>query len=131
MASSHNVHGVAPAPPGQVANFVNPPTKMGSNIVLRTVMLFFVTLCVGVRLYTRQFITHQLGLDDCKHPLIASLCQADASKYKFMHTRLCEFKGQSHKLDLTDCTITGSDNYVFGSTVGMYAFDVTLNRSIT
>ena len=56
--------GVAPAPPGQVANFVNPSTKRGSNIAFHTVMLFLVTLCVGVRLYTRCFITRQLGLDD-------------------------------------------------------------------
>lgn len=58
--------GLAPAPPGQVANFVNPVTQTGSNIALHTVMLFFITLCVAIRLYTRQFITHQLGLDDCK-----------------------------------------------------------------
>lgn len=60
------MHGVAPAPSGQIANFVNPETKTGSNIAFHSVMLFFVTLCVGIRLYTRQFITHQLGLDDCK-----------------------------------------------------------------
>lgn len=69
MASSGKLVGVEPAPPGQVANFVNPPTLLNSNIALHTVMLFAVTLCVAIRLYTRRFITHQLGLEDCKKSL--------------------------------------------------------------
>lgn len=70
MASSGKPVGMAPAPPGQVANLVNPETERGDNIAFHTVMLFFVTLCVGVRLYTRRFITHHLGLDDCKKKLL-------------------------------------------------------------
>ena len=65
MASSGRPVPAAPAPPGHVHNLVDGETKKGSNIALHTVMLFFVTLSVGVRLYTRRFITHQLGVDDC------------------------------------------------------------------
>ncbi|KAM0806082.1 hypothetical protein BDR22DRAFT_786932, partial [Usnea florida] len=74
MATSATPVGLAPAPPGQVANFVNPVTQTGSNIALHTVMLFFITLCVAIRLYTRHFITRQLGLDDYLCILAYCLC---------------------------------------------------------
>lgn len=89
MASTTKLVGVIPAPPGQVANFVNPATKTGSNIALHTVMLFFVTLCVGIRLYTRQYITRQLGLDDCKRSLTKLFPCADICKYRFVRPRFC------------------------------------------
>lgn len=66
MANTGSSIPAGPAPPGHVHNFVNGKTKTGSNIALHTVMLFFVTLSVGVRLYTRLFITHKLGIDDCE-----------------------------------------------------------------
>ena len=80
MANSGELVGVSPAPPGQVANFVNPETQTGSNIALYTVLLFFVTLCVTIRLYTRHFITHQLGLDDCKKSLSLLLLYANNTR---------------------------------------------------
>lgn len=55
-----------------MANFENPETQAASNIALHTVMLFFVTLCVTIRIYTRFFITRQLGLDDCKETLLCN-----------------------------------------------------------
>ncbi|KAF2234031.1 hypothetical protein EV356DRAFT_502646 [Viridothelium virens] len=64
MTSSGKPVGIAPPPPGQEANFIDPQTRQESNIALHTVMLFFVTLSVGIRIYTRRFITHALGIDD-------------------------------------------------------------------
>ncbi|KAI4284885.1 MAG: hypothetical protein L6R38_001094 [Xanthoria sp. 2 TBL-2021] len=64
MATSRRPVGISPPPLGEMANFENPETQAASNIALHTVMLFFVTLCVTIRIYTRFFITRQLGLDD-------------------------------------------------------------------
>ena len=80
MASSGELVGVSPPPPGLVANFVNPETQTGSNIALYTVLLFFVTLCVIIRLYTRHFLTQQLGLDDCKKSLSLLLLYANNTR---------------------------------------------------
>ena len=88
MSSSGKVVGVAPAPPGHVANFVDPPTKTGGNIALHAVMLFFVTLCVGIRLYTRCFITRQPGLDDCEKSPSKLLSFANNWKRRLMRACL-------------------------------------------
>ena len=66
MANPQLTSGAMPPPPGEHANFVNPRNQTGSTIALHTVCLTFVTFCVLMRIYTRQFISHQLGLDDCK-----------------------------------------------------------------
>lgn len=66
MGSSSETIGAIPPPPGQKANFVDPPNQTASTIALHTICLSLVTLCVAMRLYTRKIINHQLGLDDCK-----------------------------------------------------------------
>lgn len=98
MASSGILVGVVPAPPGQVANVVNPPTLLGSNIALHTVLLFFVTLCVAIRLYTRRFITHQLGLEDCKMSLYLRLPYANTRKCRPMHTLIRKLMGTTDRV---------------------------------
>ena len=60
------MQGLVPPPPGEVANFVDPPTEQANNIALHVVMLFFVTVCVAIRVYTRAFITRKVELDDCE-----------------------------------------------------------------
>ena len=101
MASSGQSVSVAPAPPGQVANFVSPVTRKGDKIALHTVMLFFVTVSVGNRLYTRHFITHQLGLDDYKGSLSLSLSYANTLERRFMCARVCKLDGATNKQNLT------------------------------
>ncbi|KAK4212944.1 putative integral membrane protein Pth11-like [Rhypophila decipiens] len=57
--------GLIPPPPGVTANFVDPPSQLQSNIALHTICLTLVTIAVGMRFYTRLFITKSgLGLDD-------------------------------------------------------------------
>ena len=58
--------GAVPPPPGQQANFVDPPDQQTPTIALHTVCLFFVTLCVVIRIYTRRFVHRHLGIDDCE-----------------------------------------------------------------
>ncbi|KAK0508024.1 hypothetical protein JMJ35_009913 [Cladonia borealis] len=65
MAISEREIGAVPPPPGGVkANFVNPPNQTKSTIALHTICLTLVTLCMMMRIYTRRFISHQLGWDD-------------------------------------------------------------------
>ena len=101
MASSEQSVGVAPAPPGQVANFVSPVTRKGDKIALHTVMLFFVTISGGTRLYTRHFITNQLGLDDCKESLSLSLSYANTLERRFLGARIYKLDGAINKRNLT------------------------------
>ena len=77
MASSGRQVGLAPVPPGQTVDLTNPPTHQGSNAALHTVMLFFVTICVCIRIYTRHFITKQVGLEDCIEYSILLFLYAD------------------------------------------------------
>jgi hypothetical protein len=65
--------GAIPPPPGVTPNFVNPPNSFGNMVALHTVCLFLITLFLGLRLYTRQFITHSLKVDDCTHSLICAI----------------------------------------------------------
>ena len=53
-------------PEGLLPNFVDPPTQDRSNIILHTICLILVTIFLGIRLYTRHFISHWLSWDDCK-----------------------------------------------------------------
>lgn len=66
MQSSLEMMGAIPPPPGQKANLVDPPNQTANTIALHTICLALVTLCVAMRLYTRNFVNHQLGPDDCK-----------------------------------------------------------------
>ena len=42
---------------------------IGALPPLHTTYLIIVTLCVSMRIYTRHFVSYQLGWDDCKSPL--------------------------------------------------------------
>ena len=48
---------------------VDRPNQMQSTIALHATYLTIVTLCVSMRIYTRHFISHQQGWDECKTPL--------------------------------------------------------------
>ncbi|KAF2203656.1 hypothetical protein GQ43DRAFT_411195 [Delitschia confertaspora ATCC 74209] len=66
--------GVLPPPPGIEPNLVDPSGQFHGNVALHSVLLTVATLSIGVRFYTRTFITRsKLGIDDfcC---LIAYLC---------------------------------------------------------
>jgi len=63
-ASAHC--GVLPPPPGVIADCDNPTTRSESNIALHTIMIFLATASLLIRLYTRYFILHSMGLDDCE-----------------------------------------------------------------
>lgn len=64
MDDSRQTVGLTPPPPGLQANFLHPQTAIKSAIALHTICLVFVTLCILIRIYTRHFISHNLGLDD-------------------------------------------------------------------
>lgn len=64
---SNNLVGVRPPPSGQKADFVNGENLQDANIALHSIMLFFVTCFVLIRLYTRKYITNQLAIDDSEY----------------------------------------------------------------
>jgi hypothetical protein len=64
MASSRDIVGAIPPPPGERANFVDPPNQTKVTIALHTICLTLVTLMVTLRIYTRHFINRQLRWDD-------------------------------------------------------------------
>jgi hypothetical protein len=53
------------APPGTIANFINPPDQMTGVTILHATCLTVVTLSLALRLYTRKFIVRKLAIDDC------------------------------------------------------------------
>ena len=62
---------VAP-PSGAVSNFSDPKTQSTNLITLNTVFLSLMLIVVGLRLYSRAFLSHALGWDDCKCRVITS-----------------------------------------------------------
>lgn len=45
-------------------NYENPPTRGEAGKVVATILTFLVTLVLGIRVYTRRFISKGFGLDD-------------------------------------------------------------------
>ena len=56
--------GSLPPPPGQTANFVNPPNHDARMIALHTTCLVLVTLFVAMRVCVRGLVLRQFGWDD-------------------------------------------------------------------
>lgn len=56
-------------PPGTTSNFVDPPDLTPNVIACHTILLFFTTVCVFIRLYTRKIIQKRVGFDECKSRL--------------------------------------------------------------
>lgn len=66
MLTNYAIVGAMRPPPGVVPNFVDPENHLKETIISHIIVLIFVTLFVGLRVYTRRFITRQLSWDDCK-----------------------------------------------------------------
>ena len=56
----------APPPPGQVTNFVDPPSRQAAIIGVSAMMMVLTLLFVSLRLYSTFRITRSRGLEDCK-----------------------------------------------------------------
>lgn len=54
-------------PPGEVSNFINPPSIGNAIIIVQVVFLTLMLGFVALRIYTRGFLNRSLGWDDCKH----------------------------------------------------------------
>ena len=61
------VSAVAP-PVGATLNSKDPPSLMAQDIALHTICLFFVTLFLMIRVYTRRITNQRLRWDDCMAP---------------------------------------------------------------
>jgi len=53
-------------PPGQVSNLIDPPSIAYQVTVCDAVCAVVVFTVVGLRMYTRVFLTQSVGRDDCK-----------------------------------------------------------------
>lgn len=58
------VVGLLPPPPGQRANFVDPPNENASIIALQVVCMTLVTIFVAMRVCLRIFVLRAFGWDD-------------------------------------------------------------------
>ena len=73
---------VAAPPPGAISNFSDPKTQSTNLIVLNTVFLSLMSMVVGIRLYSRAFLLHALGWDDCRcRALMLSKIELTLSSY--------------------------------------------------
>jgi len=55
-----------PAPAGLVSDFDSPDSHILGNYVLHAIVIFFTTIAVLIRVYTRRCIKRFMGLNDCK-----------------------------------------------------------------
>ena len=55
-------------PPGITSDFVHPVTRGKDLIIACTLCISLMTVCVAVRFYTKIFIKHAWGWDDCEYP---------------------------------------------------------------
>lgn len=53
-------------PPGIVSNFVNPVNRANITIIPCAGIVAVMILFVFLRMYTKMYITHSIGWDDCK-----------------------------------------------------------------
>lgn len=53
-------------PPGVVPNLTNPPESVVASYMVTSLTIAIATLAVLVRMYTRIFITKQVGFADCE-----------------------------------------------------------------
>lgn len=66
MSTTYNGITYAAAPPDGVTRDVNQPYEATALIVVTAVTLPLATLLMGIRIYTRYFVTASVGVDDCK-----------------------------------------------------------------
>lgn len=90
MAKPTTIIEAMPPPPGEQANFTNPSNQSRNTIALHTVCLTLVILCVVMRIYTRSFISRQLGLDDCKILSLESAHSLMLMLLRLLCFRLCK-----------------------------------------
>ena len=63
-STAGRIVGILPPPPGQTANFIDPPDQHVEIIALHSVCLTLITLFVGMRVYLRAFVLRAFGWDD-------------------------------------------------------------------
>ncbi|PVI00861.1 hypothetical protein DM02DRAFT_728327 [Periconia macrospinosa] len=64
ISQRDGVVGAAPPPPGITPNFINPPTRLHTFIVVHIVLLSISTLFLGLRFFTARFILRHIRADD-------------------------------------------------------------------
>ena len=62
-----NLPALAP-PSGVLSNFDNPETLAPSLVAVNVTFLSLMLVAVTIRLYSRGFVVHALGWDDCRLP---------------------------------------------------------------
>ena len=60
-----NIPALAP-PAGVLSNFNNPVSLAPSLVAVNAIFLSLMVIAVTIRIYSRRFIVHALGWDDCK-----------------------------------------------------------------
>lgn len=53
-------------PPGVTPNYIDPPNHTQQLIIFNSICMAIATIAVAMRIYTRAFVTHTFGKDDCR-----------------------------------------------------------------
>lgn len=56
-----------PPPDGVLSNFIDPPSRANSYIIVNSIALALMILCVSLRLYAKIWIIRSPGWDDGKY----------------------------------------------------------------
>lgn len=64
-----NLPALAP-PAGVLSNFDNPKTLAPSLVAINVTFITLMLIAVTIRIYSRGFIVHALGWDDCRLPAV-------------------------------------------------------------
>jgi hypothetical protein len=66
LAILERLPGMQP-PPGQVSNFVDPPSLLAAVVAVITISSILMMVAVGLRVYSKLNSTRSFSLDDCVH----------------------------------------------------------------
>lgn len=113
-------------PPGVLSNFNDPKTLSTSLLTDNAIFLSLMLIVVGIRLYSRAFLSHAVGWDDYMC-LLAALCSA---AHSFMTLWIIQYGFGRHLWDIRAITLLPSRLKQMGS-MGIIGSASTLSIKIS
>ena len=84
---NYSITPAAQPPPGVLADFERPSPLVTATIIVITILFFFTTALVALRIYTRHFFLKQLWWDDC----MSLMTPAHVGRYAHLK-QICQSK---------------------------------------
>ena len=83
-------------PPGVIPNFVHPASIRKYNILCQAICLPLSTVFVCMRMYTRSYVSRNLGAEDCILLSLRSLSSSELISNRYMLCRMGRVSNQCH-----------------------------------